>query len=214
MRPFVCVQPAAACAVPRQRVVLGGLYTGPQGTLVQLSSGGEASPEALGGFLKEERPLDAPLLGTLSGMWEALKHENAPLRAIVNGRLMSVPEHFYDTWLLRAIPRTGSFRAAVPVGRALAAVPGVGDAVFIRRMRAMLAAGALRMVQPAADGRFTKPCWPCRTGKGCAQAAEAARRRAARRPEPAPDADFARSLPGQYTAARACGPWCAGRARV
>lgn len=127
----------APCRV--SAVVLGGLYTGPQGTLVQLSSGGEASPEALGGFLKEERPLDAPLLGTLPGMWEALKHENAPLRAIVNGRLMSVPEHFYDTWLLRAIPRTGSFRAAVPVGRALAAVPGVGDAVFIRRMRAMLA---------------------------------------------------------------------------
>ena len=142
----------APCCV--SAVVLGGLHTGPQGTLVQLSSGGEVSPEALGGFLKEERPLDAPLLGTLSGMWEALKRENAPLRAIVNGRLMSVPEHFYDTWLLRAIPRTGSFKAAVPVGRALAAVPGVGDAVFIQRMRAMLAAGALRMVQPAADGHF------------------------------------------------------------
>ena len=40
------------------------------------------------------------------------------------------------------------------MGRALAAVPGVGDAVFIQRMRAMLAAGALRMVQPAADGHF------------------------------------------------------------
>ena len=142
----------APCRV--SAVVLGDLHTGPQGTLVQLSSGGEVSPEALGGFLKEERPLDAPLLGTLSGMWEALKRENAPLRAIVNGRLMSVPEHFYDTWLLRAIPRTGSFKAAVPVGRALAAVPGVGDAVFIQRMRAMLAAGALRMVQPAADGHF------------------------------------------------------------
>ena len=40
------------------------------------------------------------------------------------------------------------------IGRALAAVPGVGDAVFVQRLQALLAAGALRMVQPGADGHF------------------------------------------------------------
>ncbi len=135
-------------------VVLGGLHPGPQGTLVQLAAGGELAPEALGAFLPQEKPLGAPQLGALSGMWAALKAEDAPLRALVNGRLMGVPEHFYDPWLLRAIPRTGSFQAAVAIGRALAAVPGVGDAVFVQRLQALLAAGALRMVQPGADGHF------------------------------------------------------------
>ena len=135
-------------------VVLGGLHPGPQGTLVQLAAGGELAPEALGAFLPQEKPLGAPQLGALSGMWAALKAEDAPLRALVNGRLVGVPEHFYDPWLLRAIPRTGSFQAAVAIGRALAAVPGVGDAVFVQRLQALLAAGALRMVQPGADGHF------------------------------------------------------------
>ena len=121
-------------------VVLGGLHPGPQGTLVQLAAGGELAPEALGAFLPQEKPLGAPQLGALSGMWAALKAEDAPLRALVNGRLMGVPEHFYDPWLLRAIPRTGSFQAAVAIGRALAAVPGVGDAVFVQRLQALLAA--------------------------------------------------------------------------
>ena len=129
-------------------VVLGGLHPGPQGTLVQLAAGGELAPEALGAFLPQEKPLGAPQLGALSGMWAALKAEDAPLRALVNGRLVGVPEHFYDPWLL------GSFQAAVAIGRALAAVPGVGDAVFVQRLQALLAAGALRMVQPGADGHF------------------------------------------------------------
>lgn len=120
----------------------------------QLAAGGELAPEALGAFLPQEKPLGAPQLGALSGMWAALKAEDAPLRALVNGRLVGVPEHFYDPWLLRAIPRTGSFQAAVAIGRALAAVPGVGDAVFVQRLQALLAAGALRMVQPGADGHF------------------------------------------------------------
>ena len=132
----------------------GACHTCLYSSLVQLAAGGELAPEALGAFLPQEKPLGAPQLGALSGMWAALKAEDAPLRALVNGRLMGVPEHFYDPWLLRAIPRTGSFQAAVAIGRALAAVPGVGDAVFVQRLQALLAAGALRMVQPGADGHF------------------------------------------------------------
>ena len=116
-------------------------------------------------------------------MWAALKAEDAPLRALVNGRLVGVPEHF-TTHGCCAIPRTGSFQAAVAIGRALAAVPGVGDAVFVQRLQVLLAAGALRMVQPGADGHFTGPCWPCRTKPSCARAPgrAAARRHKGRGP--------------------------------
>lgn len=146
---------------------------GPQGTLVQLAAGGELAPEALGAFLPQEKPLGAPQLGALSGMWAALKAEDAPLRALVNGRLVGVRNIFTTHGCCAPSRAPGSFQAAVAIGRALAAVPGVGDAVFVQRLQALLAAGALRMVQPAQTAIFTGPCWPCRTKPSCARAPDA-----------------------------------------
>ena len=37
-------------------------------------------------------------------VWGRLKKENAPLRVVVNGQLISVPEEFYDPWILSCIP--------------------------------------------------------------------------------------------------------------
>ena len=49
-----------------------------------------------------------------------LQEENAPLRAVINGRLHSVPEDFYDGMLLSRLPEAGqTIRLAELLGRTL-----------------------------------------------------------------------------------------------
>lgn len=39
--------------------------------------------------------------------WKNLKQENAPLRAVINGCLVSVPETLYDSFIQQEIRRVG-----------------------------------------------------------------------------------------------------------
>ncbi|OUP25312.1 DUF3658 domain-containing protein, partial [Gemmiger sp. An194] len=40
-----------------------------------------------------------------AGRWKELQRENAPLRVCLNGGLQSMPENFYDSFLLRELER-------------------------------------------------------------------------------------------------------------
>ena len=50
---------------------------------------GEVAPELFGHFLSREEPLPPAVLGVLTGRWRELQEENAPLRAVINGPLVS-----------------------------------------------------------------------------------------------------------------------------
>ena len=79
--------------------------------------------------------------------WSRLVSENAPLRAIVNGHLYSVPINFYDSFLRREIPDK-EFRSVTAIGNALGHGPiGISDWWYARRLRAMLASGELEFVK-------------------------------------------------------------------
>lgn len=47
-------------------------------------------------FLALEKQIDSTEKQAQGDIWHNLKIENAPLRALVNGKLISVPENFYD----------------------------------------------------------------------------------------------------------------------
>jgi len=79
-------------------------------------------------------------------MWSELKAENAPLRALVNGKLMSVPEDFYDHILLRCMPK-GEFLMARLIGDALGKYQcGVGDGWYALRIQKMIEEKRLEIV--------------------------------------------------------------------
>ena len=76
-----------------------------------------------------------------------LREENAPLRASVNGRLVSVGEDFYDDLIRRHIPE-GQTKIANIIGNVLGQErPGIGDVWLAERIRWMLSTGELRMVR-------------------------------------------------------------------
>ena len=117
------------------------------GTVVIYQGWGEVSPEEFGHFLNLEQPLTPIVLRVMADRWRLLQAENAPLRAVVNGRVRSVGADFYDDYIRRALP-AGQKRIAQVIGEVLGRErPGIGDELLADRIRILLDRGEYRMVQ-------------------------------------------------------------------
>lgn len=98
-------------------------------------------------FLHLEREVSPAEKRAQSRLWNDLKTENAPLRALVNGKLISVPEDFYDHLIIRNLP-DGDFHMARLIGDILGKYPlGVGDGWYALRIKKMIAERRLEIVQ-------------------------------------------------------------------
>lgn len=119
-------------------------------SIVSYRSTGEINPEALGAFTQYEEPVSELQRIVYANTWKGLVRENAPLRAVINGSLIGVPEDFYDFALRSNIPE-GEFKVAGLIGKTLSKMPGVGDRWLFLRIQAMLQSGELIRVSAAAD---------------------------------------------------------------
>lgn len=119
----------------------------PDGTVVRYTGWCEMAPEEFGGFLPLERPLEPNVLRMLAARWRTLREENAPLRAVVNGRVRSVGADFYDDMIRGALPE-GRRKVASLIGEVLGwERPGVGDSLLADRIRVLLERGEYRVVR-------------------------------------------------------------------
>lgn len=118
------------------------------GTVLSLMSWGEISPEKWHRYLCFQRQADKALILFCAAHWNRLREENAPLRAILNGRLVSVPESFYDTFLLREIEKEETFLESRLIGKILTeyrlAIP---DGLLHARIDSMLGEGSLELIK-------------------------------------------------------------------
>ena len=58
-------------------------------------------------YLPLERPVSPRYMKFCADRWKSLRLENAPLRAVINGRLVSAPETLYDSYIQQEILRIG-----------------------------------------------------------------------------------------------------------
>ena len=109
---------------------------------------GELAPQDWGRYLHRAQSVTPGELSRLSAQWRGLQTENAPLRALVNGRLCSVPVDFYDSLIRQEIAaEPGEFQEAMVIGRVIGKYePGVGDGWIALRIEEMLRAGELKAV--------------------------------------------------------------------
>lgn len=96
---FVCHQ-LKSISSDMSVVPLGNTLLKEQDTLISYSRWGEVAPDEYDSFLKGEVTLSEIEKKQQAALWEQLKAENSPLRAVVNGQLLSVPEDFYDHLLV------------------------------------------------------------------------------------------------------------------
>lgn len=117
-----------------------------KGTLVSYTSWDEVSPEEFYSFLSYEKELSNIEMCVQANLWNDLKKENSSLRAIVNGKLISVPENFYDHLLINNIPE-GEFIMSRLIGNVLGNYQlGVSDGWFALRINKMIENNILEVV--------------------------------------------------------------------
>lgn len=85
------------------------------------------------------------LLRSLASRWVELQQENATLRAVLNGKLVSAPESLYDTFILRELEKQeNEFNEARLVGQVLGKYQlGIGDAWIALRIEQFIKDGLL-----------------------------------------------------------------------
>jgi hypothetical protein len=103
-------------------------------------------PDQIRGFLPYERHVFDTEKVLYSDLWRSLRSENAPLRAFINGKLISVPEDFYDHIITKYIPET-KFSFAELLGISLGNAPLVNALPwFTLRIRKMISENKLEIV--------------------------------------------------------------------
>lgn len=113
------------------------------GTVLSCLNWGELPPGDWAAYLSLEREIPKSVRRAVAVEWSRLRAENAPLRAVINGRLHSVGEDFYDPFIRAHIP-DGTFRVAQLIGEVLGQCQlSIGDWWIAKRIQVMENRGEL-----------------------------------------------------------------------
>jgi hypothetical protein len=108
---------------------------------------GEICPEELICYLPLETEIPVSVRRAVSAEWKSIKRESAPFRAVVNGKLHNVGADFYDGFIRKEIPQ-GPFKVAQLIGYVLGRNQlGIGDWPIAERIRKMIEAGELSIIE-------------------------------------------------------------------
>jgi hypothetical protein len=84
-----------------------------KGNIVQKSGWGEVAPGEWHRYLALQKPVLPVFEQSCATHWQELQRENAPLRATLNGQLISAPETLYDDFIFRKIAAVGTIMGKV-----------------------------------------------------------------------------------------------------
>ena len=139
-----------------QRSLQSRAEQSPRAGMAYFSTAGEAAPNILPYFYQRRRQLTETEQAVLLTEWRRMQEQNTPLRAMVDGKVQSVPADFYDEIILSCVPEDES-QAALTVGRSIIALDKTGnrvsDMLVFSRIRALGAAGRLEVVRDGATYR-------------------------------------------------------------
>ena len=126
----------------------------PGGVVVQYVGWGEVGPDGMRRLASEGRRLPTNWTRAMANQWKSLMEENAPLRAVVNGQLVSAPETLYDHLILgRIAAEKDEFMEASVVGTVLGRHHlGIRDAWVALRIEEFIREGMLTPVTAPAPG--------------------------------------------------------------
>lgn len=116
-----------------------------------LTTWGAVRAEDLLSFTSLEIELLPHEIEYYASVWDKLKTENSQLRAVINGKLISVPDDFYD-WLIKNEIPEGTFILSHLIERILINHPlGIGDRWIATRIQKMIENGELSIVEKNED---------------------------------------------------------------
>lgn len=132
-------------------------YVDARNRLISFQYWGELAPEDYHSFPLIEEKLTEVEKKSQSALWKELKKENSPLRAVVNGTLISVPEDFYDHLLIKNFPDE-EFKVEELLTEVIGKYPlAVTDGWYLYRLDQMIERNQLKVTSPKnVDSPFQK----------------------------------------------------------
>lgn len=116
---------------------------------------GEVEPRLFSTFLNRERTLSKDEVQDLCHQWQKLKEENAPLRAVENGVVISADESYYDPLIRKEFPKEPC-KIAFIIGSALSKQNMLtGDVFVAKRMEHFIQNGELIVLGNTGDGFYS-----------------------------------------------------------
>lgn len=114
---------------------------------------GEVAAEEFAGFLSGERIVSKEELRMYASLWNELVEDNSPLRAMVNGKMIGVPEDFYDFMILNRIT-TKPIKECRLIGDIIGHnQASIGDWWYAKRIQHFIEEGLIKVLEDA-----EKPC--------------------------------------------------------
>ncbi len=125
---------------------------------VSYQNWGEVAPEEFGEFLQYERQLSLEERQMFASRWTELIEENMPLRAVVNGKLLGVPEEFYDFLIWQKLTKKPIKQARL-IGDILGYYPiSIGDWWYAQRIEKFIEAGRINIIEDSRNKYARKIC--------------------------------------------------------
>lgn len=127
-------------------------------------SWGEVTPGSFGKYLNFAKPVsDLLRIHYFSNNWKQLQQENAPLRAVLNGKLISVSDDIYDVFIRDEICRQPeTFWEAMVIGNVLGRYQlGIGDGIIHERIQQMVLRGELEDMSNEPDTGYRRHLKKC-----------------------------------------------------
>lgn len=117
-------------------------------TVITRSAWGEISPGEWHRYTPYAEATTSVFRQHCALQWRNLQKENAPLRAVLNGQLLSVSERIYDYFIYHEIDaENDEFQEAMVIGRVLGKYHlGISDALVAHRIEKIIHDGKLSVV--------------------------------------------------------------------
>ncbi len=124
-------------------------------SIVSYKNWGEIAAEEFAGFLNCEKKLSKEEIRIYAMLWGILQEDNSPLRAVVNGKLIGVPEDFYDFLIWKRITQKPVKEARL-IGDILGnSQLGVGDWWYAKRIDYFIQTGKIKIVEDS-ENHYTR----------------------------------------------------------
>ena len=115
--------------------------------IISFQGWGEVAPEEFEWFLQYEKELSKLERKRYAECWNELMKDNSPLRAVINGQLVSIEEDFYDFLIWKKLTRKPVKQARL-IGDILGYYPlGIYDWWYARRIDKYIAEGKIKVVE-------------------------------------------------------------------
>lgn len=115
--------------------------------IISYRNWGEVAAEEFAGFLQYEKELSREEIRLYRSLWNELKEDNSPLRAVVNGRVTGVSEDFYDFLIWKRITEKPEKEARL-IGDILGKYPvNIGDWWYAKRINDFISRGKIQVAQ-------------------------------------------------------------------